>query len=278
MNDPPTLGFYTTMQLFRNNQETAGAVLQFPSTLTSTQRSIVRKIAVKLNLDHKTHGVSPERFITVSRPTHSLSQPVSEVYPLISLIQAQMYRPFPTARASTEQLGITTVRSPLTPTPRLRSVASMGNLRSQRARPDPTTMPSMPPPFDMFTPYDPFHLDSLRSRLGHRSSQESAVSSGSRSISHFGPHTIQPTRQPHGPPHDQTRGFTDRPSREFTDRQSHEFPERQQSREQFQIRPIGHGAKTPSHGSLSQGSAASRGGSDIISDLQIQSSAPPPEF
>jgi hypothetical protein len=81
MNDPETLGFYTTMQLFRNNPETAGAVLQFPPTLTPMQRSIVRKIAVKLNLNHTTHGVSPERFITVSPSSQSLEQPVSEVSP-----------------------------------------------------------------------------------------------------------------------------------------------------------------------------------------------------
>jgi len=251
MNDPETLGFYTTMQLFRNNPETAGAALQFPSTLTPVQRRIVHALAVKLNLDHNSHGVGTERFIIVSRPSSSVEQSP----------EAQVYRPFPTSRASTEQLGLGNLRSPLTPTPRLRSVASMGNLRSQRTlRPDPSTMPPLPnPPFDMFTPYDPFHLDSFRQRLGHRSSQESAVSSGSRSITTFGGiHTIQPTRQPHGPPQDQSRGFIDRPSRE-----------------QFQIRPIGHGAKTPSHGSVSQGSGASRGGSDIISDLQVQSSAPP---
>ena len=55
---------------------------------------------------------------------------------------------------------------------------------------------------------------------------------------------------------DTSRGFESRPS----------LP---------QIRPIGHGAKTPSHGSLSHGSGASResrGGSDSILDLHVQSS------
>jgi hypothetical protein len=71
MNDPQTLGFYTTMQLFRNNPEAAGAVLQFPSTLTPTQRRIVRSLAIKLNLDHTSHGVGSDRFITVSRPANA---------------------------------------------------------------------------------------------------------------------------------------------------------------------------------------------------------------
>ena len=39
MNDPDTLGFYTELQLFRNNPEAAeGATLQFPPTLTPQQR------------------------------------------------------------------------------------------------------------------------------------------------------------------------------------------------------------------------------------------------
>lgn len=66
MNDPQTLGFYTTMQLFRNNRDSAGAVLQFPPTLSSQQRRIVHTLAQKLNLQPTTHGIPPERYVTVS--------------------------------------------------------------------------------------------------------------------------------------------------------------------------------------------------------------------
>lgn len=169
---------------------------------------------------------------------------------LVTLIISQLQQeyPFPTTRASAEHLNIsTTIRSPLSPPPRLRSVASMGNLRSQRLPPPTESIPSMPPlSFDLFS-YDP----PLHPRLGHQSSQESALSQGSR--------FMHPTRQPHGPPQDQSRGFG--------------------SREIFsQIRPIGsgtHGNKTPSRGSLSHGSGSreSRGGSDSILDLQV----PPPQ-
>lgn len=71
-------------------------------------------------------------------------------------------------------------------------------------------------------------------------------------------HATQPARQPIGPPpQDQKRGFSERASREG-------FPG------SSQIRPIGHGAKTPSHGSLSHGSSReSRGGSEQ-STLELQ--------
>jgi hypothetical protein len=92
--------------------------------------------------------------------------------------------------------------------------------------------------YDMFSQFE--HFDPFAPpRLTHQTSQESA-SSASR---------FHPTRQPIGPPQDNSRGFTERPSREFN------------------IRPIGSGAKTSSsHGS---GSRESRGGSDIIQDFQI---------
>lgn len=146
----------------------------------------------------------------------------------------------------------------------------MGNLRSQRTiRPDHPPVPpvpTMPHPFEMFSLYDPpVPPDPFGSRLGHRSSQESALSTAARPLPFGGGvHAVQPTRQPHGPPQDQARGFSERPSREGFN---------------TQIRPIGHGAKTSSHGSLSHGSGSreSRGGSDTLMDLQIQH-PPPPEY
>jgi hypothetical protein len=66
MNDSDTLGFYTAMQIFLNHSDAAKSTLQFPSTLTSQQRRIVRTIAVKLRLDHVSHGIGGNRFITVT--------------------------------------------------------------------------------------------------------------------------------------------------------------------------------------------------------------------
>lgn len=268
MNDPETLGFYTHLQLFRNNPDTiAGALLQFPSRLTPQQRRKVHTLAAKLNLTHESHGVGSERFIVVSRrmtsPVATQQSERPELSPQISSPELQGFRQFPTTRSSTDHLSLAG-REPRTTSqsPRLRTVASMGNLRSQRSL-RPERVPPMPPlPFDMFTPYSDTTLHSdtfVQSRLGHRSSQESAISSGSR----FGGfHGVQPTRQPIGPPQDQSRGFTERSSRDTFSSNT--------------IRPIGHGAKTSSHGSLSHGSGGrdSRGNDSVV-DLHVQSSLPP---
>lgn len=249
MNDPDTLGFYTELQLFRNNPEAAaGATLQFPPTLTPQQRRIVHSLAIKLNLEHSSHGTGQDRFVTVSRrPTpplqHHLQQHRHD--PL------QPYRPLPTTRASTEHLGLTNPHSPLSPRHDLRASRSLTNLRSSAQQMPPPPVPQLPTELTTF----PYSHDLFAPRLGHRSSQESAVSSNRSLVfgRDSGMHTVQPTRQPHGPPQEQARGFIERPSRDSFN----------------QIRPIGHGAKTPSHGSLSHGSGSreSRGGSDSILDL-----------
>jgi hypothetical protein len=267
MNDAETLGFYTHLQLFRNNPDTvAGALLQFPSRLTPQQRRKVHTLAAKLNLNHVSHGVSSERFIVVSRrttPSAATQQSERlELSPKISSPELQGFRQFPTTRASTDHLGLAG-REPRTASqsPRLRTVASLGNLRSQRNLRNERAPPMPPLPFEMFPPYSDATLHSdifSQPRLGHRSSQESAVSSGSR----FGGfHSVQPTRQPIGPPQDQSRGFTERSSRETF----------------ASIRPIGHGAKTSSHGSLSHGSGGrdSRGNDSVV-DLHVQSLPPHP--
>jgi len=218
-----TLGFYTHMQLFRNSPETQGATLQFPPTLTPQQRHIVHTLAAKLGLEHTSHGSGSERYVLVSRR----SSPRPELRPQVSSPEIPGYRPFPVEQE----------HFPSTPTPRLRSVASMGNLRSQRSR---DQVPPMPTMFSHgYEHFDPFAILPAPPRLSHRTSQESA-SSASR---------FHPSRQPVGPPPgDNSRGFTERPSREFN------------------IRPIGSGAKTSSsHGS---GSRESRGGNDLIQDLQ----------
>ena len=126
----------------------------------------------------------------------------------------------------------------------------------------PPPVPQLPTELTAF----PYGHDLFAHRLGHRSSQESAVSSN-RSLAFArdsSMHTVQPTRQPHGPPQEQARGFIELPSRDSFD----------------QIRPIGHGAKTPTHGSLSHGSGSreSNGGSDSILDLQVQSPPLPHEY
>jgi hypothetical protein len=87
----------------------------------------------------------------------------------------------------------------------------------------PPPVPQIPAELTTF----PYGYDVFAPRLGHRSSQESAVSS-SRSLvfgRDSGMHTAQPTRQPHGSPQEQARGVIKRPSRELFN----------------QIRPIGHG-------------------------------------
>jgi len=67
MNDPDTLAFYTTIQLFRSNPEAAGATLRFPPALTLRQRTIVQSLAEKLNLQHGSYRLGQEYFITVTR-------------------------------------------------------------------------------------------------------------------------------------------------------------------------------------------------------------------
>jgi RNA recognition motif-containing protein len=65
MNDPVTLGFYTSMQIFLSNQKAAG--LEFPRTLTQQQRSIVHTLAARLDLNHASHGLDPALYICVTR-------------------------------------------------------------------------------------------------------------------------------------------------------------------------------------------------------------------
>lgn len=254
MNDPDTLGFYTVMQLFRNKPDSASATLQFPPALTAQQRRIVRSLADKLNLDHCSLGYGQDRFVVVHRRQQQSSQSPAQPPPQQQHSQLDVrYRPIPTTRASTEHL---TQPPPDSPRHNLRAVRSLTNLHHSGEE-----QQEAPPPLPPFNPAEfssPFSRDVFQSHhgLGHRSSQESTISSTGRSMV-FGSSSLQqhqpPTRQPHGPPQDTSRGFdSSRPSLS-------------------QIRPIGHGAKTPSHGSLSHGSGSrdSRGGSDSIMDLQL---------
>ena len=68
MNDPETLGFYTTLQILRNDPRLRGTTLQFPLVLTSAQRLIIRALANKLGLEHATHGDHSDRYVTVRLP------------------------------------------------------------------------------------------------------------------------------------------------------------------------------------------------------------------
>jgi hypothetical protein len=62
MNDPDTLGFYTELQLILNNPEAAaGVILQF---LFSQKCRIVHSLAIKLNLDHSSHDIGQDCFVT----------------------------------------------------------------------------------------------------------------------------------------------------------------------------------------------------------------------
>jgi len=277
MNDPDTLGLYTAMQLFRSDH--TAACLEFPPTLTHHQRSIVHTLAARLDLDHASHGNGADRYLVVTRrPTPRPSvAPTQSASP--ELLAFQQYRPLPTARASIEPL---TQHVPLSPRQDLRTSRSMTNLRggndpghASAISPSsimPPPLPRLPTDYTAFTHHDLF---SRQSPLGHRASQESTVSS-SRSYNVLGTTVSQPTRQPHGPI-DQSRGFTERPSRETFQQQP---PASTASTQQSPIRPIGHGTKTPSHGSLSHGSGGreSRGGSDSILDLQSQNTIQPHEF
>jgi hypothetical protein len=72
MNDPDTLGFYTQLQLFRNNPEVAvGAVLEFPPTLSPQQRRIIYSLATQLNLDSSTCIIDQDRLVRVSKINYS---------------------------------------------------------------------------------------------------------------------------------------------------------------------------------------------------------------
>jgi len=77
MNDPDTLGFYSTMLLFSHNLESVGQTLQFPPTLTPQQRRIVHSLAIKLNLDPSSHDIGTNRFITVRGPSTPQSPPAT---------------------------------------------------------------------------------------------------------------------------------------------------------------------------------------------------------
>ena len=261
MNDPQTLGFYTTMQLFRNDPKNVGMTLQFPSTLSPEQRRIVRSLAIRLNLDPNSIGSGPDRYITVTRRPSPplLPHDHPSLFSPPSIPEFGYTRPLPTTRASTEHLlqqherGIGAL---LYDTPTLRHSRSTGNLygeadsRKKLNNVAPPPVPSIPSAFHHFP----------QQGLAHRTSQDSAVSSTNRTQI-FAPHGVvgqQPMRQPIGPPQEAARGFNERPSREFG------------------FRPIGHEAKTSSHGSLSHGtSVGSRGGSDTLMDLQIQSPQSP---
>jgi R3H domain len=258
------------MQIFRSDQN--AACLEFPPTLTHQQRSIVHTLAARLDLEHASHGVGADRYIVVTRHQTPLpsAPPTQSTSP--DPLTFQQYRPMPTTRASTELL---TQHPPLSPRQQdLRASRSMTNLRGGND-PNTTLPPSsiMPPPYPRiptdYTAFTHHDLFSRQSPLGHRASQESTMSS--RSYSVLSTTVSQPTRQPHGPV-DKSRGFTERPSRETFQPQSSSTAPAQQS----PIRPIGHGAKTPSHGSVSHGSGSreSRGGSDSILDLQIQNTIP----
>src|SRR5271154_4558673 len=120
MNDQEILGFYTTIQLFRNNRETAGATLQFPPTLTPQQRRVVHALAEKFNLQHCSHGLGQERFVTVTRrqsPPPPPPPPPPQQQQQLSSSPLLAYRPIPTTRASTELL----TQPPLAPRHDLRA-------------------------------------------------------------------------------------------------------------------------------------------------------------
>ena len=70
MNDPTTLHFYTAMQVFQNN-ERAGTGLQFPPTLSPSQKQLVVALAVKLNLDFT---FDSDGSITVNGRTENIGQ------------------------------------------------------------------------------------------------------------------------------------------------------------------------------------------------------------
>jgi hypothetical protein len=117
MNDPDTLGFYTTLQLFRNNPEAAaGAILQFPSALSPQQRRIVHSLAIKLNLDSY---VIDQNYIiiSVSYKSTSLQHPCQQD----QSDSFESYDPLSTNRASIEYF------SPRNDLRTSRSLTNLGN-------------------------------------------------------------------------------------------------------------------------------------------------------
>jgi len=73
MNDPITLSFYTEMRLFQANPANTDKGLQFPPTLSLSQRQIVYALAVSLHLEF---NLNLEGFITVSHRTTQVSERV----------------------------------------------------------------------------------------------------------------------------------------------------------------------------------------------------------
>jgi hypothetical protein len=68
MNDPVTLQFFTEMVSFQ--MDTSLEALEFPPALTPRHRSIVRQLAVKLNLDCASQGVGSDgEYVIVSHRT-----------------------------------------------------------------------------------------------------------------------------------------------------------------------------------------------------------------
>ena len=86
MNDPETLGFYTAMQVFRNDPQNHGMILKFPSTLSAEQCETVRSLAIRLNLDQLSFSNPPEGYITIIRlPTPLNTYDAQDPLPVISL-------------------------------------------------------------------------------------------------------------------------------------------------------------------------------------------------
>jgi len=127
MNDPETLGFYTAIQLFRSKPEWRGATLQFPPRLTVMQRAIVRTLALRLNLEHETHGHGPDRFIIVRAGRLELdAEPNLELAKLWSSPR----QPVSVSRYATTANIDKDSHSSLSQNHRLRPIASMGDIPS----------------------------------------------------------------------------------------------------------------------------------------------------
>lgn len=79
MNDSDILDLYTTLKLFRVNPEAAaGAILQFPPTLSLQQRRIIHSLAIKLNLDYLSHDIDQNCFVTICHRSTPLQHPYQQ--------------------------------------------------------------------------------------------------------------------------------------------------------------------------------------------------------
>ena len=158
LNDPQTLGFYTQLAIFKQNEEQESLI--FPSSLSPAQRRIIHTLAHHMQLSHDSKGNGDLRRIHVLRPApeNNISPPIPSIPTLHSdpsrrVLNRSATTDFSEARSSdpamfgitlrgqhsTGYLGIPDSPGGFGPQPNLRGAKSYADLRSYTPSPVPST-------------------------------------------------------------------------------------------------------------------------------------------